>query len=169
MNAICERCQRERHHGHLRSVKSYLSREGVDYDTLTHPATQDASHTAQVAHIPGDRLAKGVVLQDGKGYVIAAIPASHKLDLEAVARALDRDVAITRESELRELFQDCEPGAVPALGQAYGIETVVDRSFTKCPAVYFEGGDRISLIRVSGSDFHKLTANSPRRYISRHV
>jgi Ala-tRNA(Pro) deacylase len=151
------------------SVKGYLSREGVDYDTLTHPATRDASHTAQAAHIPGDRLAKGVVLQDEKGYVIAVIPASHRLDLAAVARALDRDVAITRESELRELFQDCEPGAVPALGQADGIETVVDRSFTKCPAVYFEGGDHISLIRVSGSDFHKLTATSSRRYISRHV
>ncbi len=150
-------------------VKDYLTGQRVKYDTLIHPTTQDAAHTAQAAHVPGDRVAKAVVLEDENGYVMAVIPASHKLDLEAVGRELNRNLALTQEPKLVDLFRDCEPGAIPALGQAYGMETVVDRSLADNPAVYFEGGDHLSLVRISGPDFRKLMADAPQRRISRHL
>ena len=34
---------------------------------------------------------------------------------------------------------DCEPGAVPPLGAAYGLDVVVDDSLTDHSDVYFEG------------------------------
>jgi Ala-tRNA(Pro) deacylase len=66
-----------------------------------------------------------------------------------------------------ELFPRCEPGAVPALGQAYDMETVVDRSLFDNPEVYLEGGDHLSLVRVSGSDLRQLMSDVPQRDISR--
>jgi Ala-tRNA(Pro) deacylase len=148
------------------SVRQYLAQEGVEYSTVTHPRTRDSSHSAEAAHVPGDRLAKCVMLGDDNGYLMAVIPASHRLDLTAVCHELNRDLSLASEREIMELFKDCDPGAVPPLGCAYGIETVLDQSFGDMPDAYFEGGDHESLVHVSGRDFLKLMADAPRRYVS---
>ena len=150
------------------SVRRYLAHEGVEYDTITHSRTRDSSHSAQAAHVPGDRVAKCVILGDDNGYLMAIIPSSHRLDLTAVRHELNRDLGLASERELLELFKDCEPGAIP-LGCAYGIDMVLDQSLGDMPDAYFEGGDHESLIHVSGRDFLKLMANVPRRYVSHRI
>jgi Ala-tRNA(Pro) deacylase len=106
------------------SVQDCLVREGVHYDMIAHERTRDSNHTAQAAHIPGGRLAKCVMLEDDKGYLMAVIPASHKVDLGAVHRQLNRALGLATDRELVELFKDCEPGALPPLGLAYGIDSI---------------------------------------------
>ena len=59
------------------SVQDYLAREGVAYDTIAHEHTRDSAHSAQAAHVPGDRLAKCVMLEDDQGYLMAVVPATH--------------------------------------------------------------------------------------------
>jgi Ala-tRNA(Pro) deacylase len=151
------------------TVEDYLTREGVKYETVVHSPTQDAAHTAQTAGVSGDRVAKAVVLEDADGYLMAVIPASHRLDLQAAEQELNRHLSLTDECDLVRVFVDCEPGAIPVLGQAYGVDTVVDRSLIGSPEVFFEGGDHLSLVRVSGSDFRKLMTNVPQRDISHHL
>ena len=148
------------------SVREYLAHEGVEYSTITHSRTRDSSHSAQAAHVPGDRLAKCVMLGDDNGYLMAVIPSSHRLDLTALRNELHRDLGLATEREIMELFKDCEPGAVPPLGCAYGIEMVLDQSLGDTPDAYFEGGDHESLVHVSGRDFLKLMADAPRRNVS---
>lgn len=148
------------------SVRQYLAQEGVAYSTVTHSRTRDSSHSAQAAHVPGDRVAKCVMLGDDNGYLMAIIPSSHRLDLTAVRNELNRDLGFATEREIMELFKDCEPGAVPPLGCAYGIEMVLDQSLGDTPDAYFEGGDHESLVHVSGRDFLKLMADAQRRNVS---
>jgi Ala-tRNA(Pro) deacylase len=91
------------------------------------------------------------------------------VDLGAVRRQLNRKLGLATDSELADLFQDCEPGALPPLGQAYGIETIVDESLVGSPDIYFEAGDRVTLVHVTGKDFLLLMAHTPRGEISHHV
>jgi Ala-tRNA(Pro) deacylase len=151
------------------SVYDYLRNEGVRYDLLTHSNTHDSAHSAQAAHVPGDQLAKSVLLEDENGYLMAVLPATHKLDLQAVRDELNRPVELATEREIIGLFSDCEPGAIPPLACAYGIEAVVDQSLGGIPDVYFEAGDHISLVHVSGRDFLKLMSDAPHRHISHHL
>ena len=151
------------------SVRRYLDQEGVAYDTIVHARTRDSSHSAQAAHVPGDRLAKCVMLGDDNGYLMAVIPASHRVDLSALRHELHRDLGLATERELLELFKDCEPGAVPPLGCVYGIEMVLEQSFGDTPDAYFEGGDHESLVHVSGRDFLKLMAGAARRNVSHRI
>jgi Ala-tRNA(Pro) deacylase len=109
------------------------------------------------------------MLGDDNGYLMAVIPASHRLDLSAVRHELNRDLGLATEREIMELFKDCEPGAVPPLGCAYGIEMVLDQSLGDTPDAYFEGGDHESLVHVSGRDFLKLMAGAARRNVSHHA
>jgi Ala-tRNA(Pro) deacylase len=151
------------------TVQTYLTHADVPYDTIAHEHTRDSTHSAQAAHIPGDQLAKCVMLEDDKGYLMAVLPATHKVDLGALRRELNRNLGLATDRELAELFWDCEPGALPPLGRAYGIDTILDESLVDSPDIYFEGGDHLALVHMRGSEFLRLMANVPRGQISHHV
>lgn len=143
------------------TLQQYLVDHGVTYDTLAHPQTPSASRTAQASHVPGDRLAKAVMLRKGSEYVLAVVPASRRLRMSALRRWLKEPVGLATEEEFCDLFPDCDIGAIPALGDAYGLATLVDKSLEEQPDVYFEAGDHRTLIHVTGEQFRSLMENAP--------
>lgn len=151
------------------SVQSFLQDHSVHYDVVRHPRSVSSMRTAEVAHVPGDRLAKAVLLEDDSGYVVAVLPSTRKLDLGKLRHHLDRMVALAVESEVGEVFRDCDPGAIPALGKAYDVETVVDDTVLQQPEVYFEGGDHEELVHMSGREFRELMADLPHGRFSYRV
>jgi Ala-tRNA(Pro) deacylase len=138
------------------TVSNYLAEHGVDYDILSHPHTSTSSGSAEASHIPGTRLAKSVVLQDDQGYLMVVLPSNRKVDLAELHRQMKRNLGLATESELGTLFMDCEIGALPALGPAYGIETVVDDTLAEQADIYFEAGDHEQLIHVTAEAFGNL-------------
>ena len=54
------------------------------------------------------------------------------------------------------LFDGCERGALPPVGMAWGIETVVDEELDAKDVVYMEAGDHERLLRMSGAQFQAL-------------
>lgn len=137
-------------------VEAFLSDKGIPYDLVSHPKTYSSSETASAAHIPEDHIAKGVVLKDAQGYLLVVIPASEWINLNRVRDELNRDLHLTPEEEMERLFPDCEPGAVPPLGEAYGIESILDEALTSLASVYLEAGDHKQLIKVTNEQFHSL-------------
>jgi len=138
------------------TVSNYLAEHGIDYDILSHPHTATSGQSAQASHVPGTRLAKSVILEDDLGYLMVVVPSSRQVDLGEIHRQMKRNLGLATESELGQLFQDCEIGALPALGPAYGIETVVDDLIAEQPDIYFEAGDHEQLIHVSAEAFNSL-------------
>ena len=109
------------------SVQTCLTQAGVQYDIIEHPRTSNSTHTAEAAHVPGERIAKSVVLEDGDRYLMAVVPATRHVDLGALHRQLGREIGLATEQDVARLFADCDPGAVPPLGQVYGIDTILER------------------------------------------
>src|ERR1041384_7431531 len=142
------------------TVEAGLNRAGVSYELIPHRPTANSTHTARAAHIPGDRLAKCVMLQDDVGYLMAVVPATTRVDLGALHSWLHRDLGLSTERELAPLFRDCEPGAIPPLANLYGIVTILDDRLLDGQDVYFESGDHCALVHVSGRDFVKLMGNA---------
>jgi Ala-tRNA(Pro) deacylase len=149
-------------------VQHYLDDCGVDYEILEHARTMTSMRTAEAGHISGERLAKAVVLKSDGGYTMAVLPASCHLRLGEVQDYLDRPVGLATEAEVGQLFADCDFGAIPAVGGAYGLEMIVDDSLAEQPDVYFEGGDHLSLIHVNAAAFQRLTADARHGRFSRH-
>ncbi|MDH3979858.1 MAG: YbaK/EbsC family protein [Gammaproteobacteria bacterium] len=144
------------------TVSNYLDRYGVDYDILSHPHTVTSGQSAEAAHVPGTRLAKSVLLEDDGGYLMVVLPSNRQVDLGELHRQMNRSLGLATESELVRLFSDCEIGALPALGPAYGIETVVDDAIAEQPDIYFEAGDHEQLVHVSAETFSTLLGDSTR-------
>lgn len=138
------------------TVKSYLESEQLSYEILQHPHTSSSAETADAAFIWQDQLAKSVLLEDETGYMMAILPASNRVDLKKLREKLHRPLELASEAELGEIFVDCEIGAVPPVGQAYGIPMIYDDSLAKLANVYFEAGDHEDLVYMGGSEFMQL-------------
>lgn len=134
----------------------YLDQQGVEYKLLSHPHSQCSKETADLAHVPEQQLAKSVLLEDTRGYIIAVIPTSNRLALKELAEQLNRDLELASEGELGQVFSGCEVGAVPPVGEAFGIPTVFDDSLLDEAEVYFESGDHEELVHMNTSEFSRL-------------
>jgi Ala-tRNA(Pro) deacylase len=141
------------------TLQRYLDQH-VDYEVIPHEPTMSSMRTAQACHIPGKRLAKGVVLRRNGGYLLAVVPASHHISLADVSRQLGEEVDLAAESDLDQLFHDCAHGAVPPIGDCYGLDVIVDDSIDRQADVYLEGGDHATLIHLTRAQFAKLTADA---------
>ncbi len=151
------------------TVEKYLDLHHIPYEILSHPRTTTSLKTAEAANIGADRLAKAVLLEDKGGYMIAVLPASHHLVLRELRSQTGRSVRMATEDEISGLFKDCERGAVPALGPAYGLDTVCDDSLAEQPDVYFEAGDHHELIHVDREQFLALLGAAGHGRFSSHL
>jgi Ala-tRNA(Pro) deacylase len=138
------------------TVANYLMAQDVEYDVLTHPHSATSGESAEAAHVPGSRLAKSVILEDEQGYLMVVLPSSKQVNLQELHRQLNRNLVLATENELGGLFSDCEIGALPPIGTAYGVETVVDDAIAEQPDIFFEAGDHEQLIHVSAETFQSL-------------
>lgn len=138
------------------TVRQYLADNHIKFDTLTHPETPSMSRTAQACHVSGDCVAKAVVVKNEDSFVLAVIPASRHLRLAKLRERLRRPCGLATEAEITTLFPDCEVGAVPAVGDAYGLETLVDESLDDQSDIYFEGGDHRTLVHITSAQFRTL-------------
>ncbi|MCU0976455.1 MAG: YbaK/EbsC family protein [Steroidobacteraceae bacterium] len=138
------------------TVIQALRFRGVEYTIVEHPHTATAVGTAHAARVAASHVAKAVLLKDSGGYVLAVLPASEDLDLDRVARDLHRPMVLATEADVAEAFFDCEPGAVPAVGEDYLIPTIVDASLREAGDVYFEAGDHARLVHLTSAAFRSL-------------
>ncbi len=98
------------------TLQQYLDNSDIDYELLSHPYSQSSSETARVGQISGEELAKAVLLEDAYGdYILAVIPSTHRVDFAPLNKQLNMRLGLATESELKEVFSDCQPGAVPVL------------------------------------------------------
>ena len=154
-----------------KTLEQHLKRKGVSYRLVRHPHTDSSMATAESAHVPGDALAKGVVLGDAAGVLLVVVPSDYHIELETLNDQLDRTLEFVPEAELQKLFPDCELGAVPPIGPAYSIQTLwdPDASLGQQEKVYFEAGDHATLVEVGGEQFHELMAEAERERFSHHI
>lgn len=138
------------------TIAQTLSAHGSEYSLEPHAPSMCSRDSARVACIDEASLAKSVVLEDERGFVLAVLPASRRVELSRLRDAFGRSLHLSREHDMARLFPDCAFGAVPPLGHAYGIPTVVDASLEECEEVFFEAGDHETLVRMNGGEFLDL-------------
>jgi len=138
------------------TLAEFLSRHGTPYALEHHMHSFCSLESAREAGVDEESLAKSVVLEDDSGFVLAVLPASRRLELERVREELGRALHVSREQDMARLFPDCECGAVPPIGAAYGLQTVLDASLEERDEIYFEAGDHETLVRMEGAAFLDL-------------
>ena len=138
------------------TLAQYLLDHDIAYDLVPHPHTQTSLASAAASGLPADSVVKAVVLKGASKFMLALLPASRNIQFGELRQLLGNNVDIASEEQAETLFPDCEPGSVPALGGAYGVDVVVDDSLAQQPDLYLEGGDHAHLVHISRENFGKL-------------
>jgi Ala-tRNA(Pro) deacylase len=136
------------------SISEFLRSRQIPFETLLHHPAPSATKLAQSVHVPGKMVAKPVLLKAGSQYVLAVLPATHRVDLERLALVLGTaDVRLASEDEVEQVFTDCERGALPPFGHLYGLRTVLDASLAGGAEIVFEANLRHQGVRMRFRDF----------------
>lgn len=141
-------------------LRSYMDQCGVTFEEVPHAHTLQAAKAAEASHISGKRVAKAVLVRVGDGYMLAVVPSSKQVRFDELGRMLGRDVSLADEQESVTLFSDCALGALPPIGAAFGLQTVLDDELLAADDVYFEGGDHRTLVHVHGADWRRLVRDA---------
>ncbi len=138
-------------------IQEHLDSQRVRYVVIKHSKAYTAQEVAASAHIPGEELAKTVMVSfDGK-LGMAVLPATRNIDfaaLKSVAGTQTADLAV--EKDFRDTFPDCETGAMPPFGNLYGMNVYVDDTLAEDEEIAFNACSHTELLRMTFSDFKDL-------------
>jgi len=138
------------------NLAKFLEHRHVDYQVVSHAPTGSSLQSARAAHVPPERIAKAVLIDDGEHLLLTVLPGTCHVQLGELRQQLGRPVRLAAEERVAEVFDDCAAGAIPPIGPAYGLETVLDERLIEQPEIYFEAGDHEHLLQMACGDFIAL-------------
>jgi Ala-tRNA(Pro) deacylase len=93
---------------------------------------------------------------DGK-MAMAALPAPSRIEMDFLKRAAGaQSIELATEADFKNLFPDCETGAMPPVGNLYGMSVFADTALSKDDEIAFNAGSHRELIRMAYKDFERL-------------
>jgi Ala-tRNA(Pro) deacylase len=141
----------------MKKLKGYLDESDVRYEVSSHREAYTAQEIAAVLHVPGQKLAKVVIVKAGERFVMAVMPATWKVDMEKMKGVLgSADVRLATEDEFKNLFPECDVGAMPPFGNLYDLDVYVDKSLTEDREIVFQGGTHVDTVNMNYQDFATL-------------
>ena len=138
-------------------LRTYLDENRVEYTHTVHPLAYTAREVASAEHVPPQEVAKTVVVWGDNGYNMLALPASMVVDFQELRAALGLNhVRLATESELAQLFPDCDLGAMPPFGALYLMPVFLDRGLLRDERIAFNAGTHRDVIHMRMDDYRKL-------------
>lgn len=138
-------------------IRDFLDSKKIKYTSIKHSEVYTAQEIAASAHIPGKQLAKTVMVKIDGDMAMAVLPAPYKVDFNALKKGTGaKKVGLASEDEFKNLFPDCDVGAMPPFGNLYGMTVYADESLAEEIEIAFCAGSHTELIRLAYKDFAKL-------------
>jgi Ala-tRNA(Pro) deacylase len=141
----------------LARLTEFLDSHHVKYITIKHSKAFTAMEVADSAHIRGREMAKTVMVKLDGRMAMAVVPASRKVVLDLLAKAVGvRGAELAEEQEFQGRFPGCEVGAMPPFGNLYDLDVYVDPRLTEDVEIAFNAGSHTDLVRMAYKDFERL-------------
>jgi len=138
-------------------LKEFLDTNKIKYVVIIHSPAFTAQEIAASAHIPGKDLAKTVMIKlDGK-MAMAVLPAFCRIDFDRLKKAAGaKKVDLATEQEFKDMFPQCDTGAMPPFGNLYDMEVYVAEKLAEDEEIAFNAGSHTELVKLAYSDFERL-------------
>jgi Ala-tRNA(Pro) deacylase len=138
-------------------MEKYLRENGVGFQVETHDQAFTMQEVAAALHVPGNQVAKVVIVCADKEKVMLVLPAPYRMNVDLVRDMVDaKEVRLAKEEEFADLFPDCATGAMPPFGNLYGVPVYADRSMAEEPDMVFRIGTHRETMKIAYNDFVRL-------------
>jgi Ala-tRNA(Pro) deacylase len=153
----------------LKRLKAILDEEKISYEVYNHALAYTAQEIASTQHISGNEMAKVVMIEADDELVMAVVRGNDKIDLHFVEDSLRvRKARLATEDEFISRFPECEIGAMPPLGNLFGLKVYVDPALAKDEYIYFNAGNHAQTVRLNYKDFARLAQPQVARLVGEH-
>jgi Ala-tRNA(Pro) deacylase len=138
-------------------MEKHLRESGVGFEVKTHEQAFTMQEVAAALHVPGNQVAKVVIVCADKEKVMLVLPAPYRMNVDLVRDLVGaKKVRLAKEEEFTDLFPDCATGAMPPFGNLYGVPVYVDRSMAEEPDMVFRVGTHRETMKIAYTDFVRL-------------
>jgi len=138
-------------------LREFLDSHGAKYVSIRHSPAFTAQEVAQSIHVSGRDFAKTIVVNTESGMALVVLPASRRIVMSDLREMmLVSHVRLASEQEFRDLFPDCELGAMPPFGNLYGLPVYVAESLAEEEEIAFNAGTHTEVIKMRYEDFEAL-------------
>lgn len=152
-----------------KKLKGFLDENKVKYVVVAHSKAYTAQEIAASLHIPGNELAKSIIVKVDDGFAMVVLPASYRINFEMLKNVLGKKkVSLASEEDFKSLFPECEIGAMPPFGNLYDVPVYMAESLLADDEIFFNAGTHTEVIRLKMEDYKKL-ANPEIVKISEHM
>ena len=140
-----------------KTLKSFLDKQRVKYVSIQHSTAYTAPEIAASAHVSGRDFAKAVIVMIENEMAMIVLPANRQLVLSELRDMLDTNhVRLASETEFKDVFPDCEIGAMPPFGNLYMMKTYVTSNLADEAEIAFNAGTHTEIIKMDYLDFERL-------------
>ncbi len=141
-------------------ITTYLTANGVAFERITHPAADSAESYQKTLGTRLEQQAKALFVRfkktGAKGFVIVAIQAQKKADLELIRRLIHaNEVRLGTKEQLAEIT-GCGYGELPPFGKIFSVQLVMDKDLLNEEKVYFNAGSLTSSIVLNPNEIVRL-------------
>lgn len=153
-----------------KKLKEFLDSENIKYVCIMHSRAYTSQETAEMAHVSGKELAKTVMVKLDGHLAMAVLPADEQVDLDLLkSNTNTKKAVLATEVEFKNLFPQCETGAMPPFGNLYNQEVYVEESLTIDDMIAFNAGSHSELIQLSYKDYARLVNPRVIRMSTRYI
>lgn len=143
-------------------VLELLHECAVPYEHIRHHTDYTAQEAAHDTHTPGRHFVKTVVLWVDGELVLALLPASRVVGVQAFQEALDAvSVRLATEAEIAARFPDCEVGAIPPFGPLFDVPVYTSMALPDDELVTCTAGTLRDSVRIPYGDLRRLAGAVP--------
>ncbi len=150
----------------LYRMERFLDDHRIPFDLIAHPRSRTSAETARAAGVPLNRIAKGVLLDGRECQMVAMIPADQEVHLGKLGLDHGVEFGLASEASVANLFRECDPGVVPGMPNAWGVEMVWDDDLMTQPDIYLEAGDHERLLHIETRYLRELFGDAPHCHFS---
>jgi Ala-tRNA(Pro) deacylase len=142
-------------------IAAFLADQQVDFESVPHAPAFSANMLAKYLRVSGSQVAKAVLLYGNEGFLLAILPATHRIDMRLLEQKLGGTFRLATDQEMAWMFSDCEWGVVSPFGMLYGLSTLLEDSISPDALMTFESQSHFNAIQLKCLDYERL--EHPRR------
>ncbi len=141
----------------LSKLETYLRNQDVSFNKIVHHKTYTAQRTAADTHISGKEIAKTVIMKIDNQMSMVVLPGDMQVDIGLLKMSIEaKNIRLATEMEFKDLFENCEVGAMPPFGNLYDMPVYVAEALKEDVFIAFNAGTHSLLIQMKYEDFERL-------------
>jgi Ala-tRNA(Pro) deacylase len=136
---------------------TYLREQGVEFRVTAHLPAYSTRALAAANHLAIGEVVHAEVYKVGGLYWMAIVPGDAIADREKLRAALHAaEIDPVDQNELEAKVPGCEAGAIPPLGNLFGMRVIADMSLAHLDRIVFHACSHTESMMMEWADFIRL-------------